>query len=158
MNFNDNFNLFELNNPIIVKDSFYIGFRQFENSFLPVGLDKNSSTSEKIYYKVDNNWFQNDVIKGSLMIRPVFSKSDYVLTDLENEKLKKSISIFPNPSRGIFNLSEKVKNVIIYSIDGKIIKSINNTNSINLKEYKSGYYLIQIFDKNRIERHKLIKY
>ena len=92
------------------------------------------------------------------MIRPVFSKSDYVLTDLENEKLKKSISIFPNPSRGIFNLSEKVKNVIIYSIDGKIIKSINNTNSINLKEYKSGYYLIQIFDKNRIERHKLIKY
>ena len=158
VNFNDNFNLFELNNPIIVKDSFYIGFRQFENSFLPVGLDKNSSTSEKIYYKVDNNWFQNDVIKGSLMIRPVFSKSDYVLTDLENEKLKKSISIFPNPSRGIFNLSEKVKNVIIYSIDGKIIKSINNTNSINLKEYKSGYYLIQIFDKNRIERHKLIKY
>ena len=158
VNFNDNFNLFELNNPIIVKDSFYIGFRQFENSFLPVGLDKNSSTSEKIYYKVDNNWFQNDVIKGSLMIRPVFSKSDYVLTDLENEKLKKSISIFPNPSRGIFNLSEKVKNVIIYSIDGKIIKSINNTNSINLKEYKNGYYLIQIFDKNRIERHKLIKY
>ena len=158
VNFNDNFNLFELNNPIIVKDSFYIGFRQFENSFLPVGLDKNSSTSEKIYYKVDNNWFQNDVIKGSLMIRPVFSKTDYVLTDLENEKLKKSISIFPNPSRGIFNLSEKVKNVIIYSIDGKIIKSINNTNSINLKEYKSGYYLIQIFDKNRIERHKLIKY
>lgn len=158
VNFNDNFNLFELNNPIIVKDSFYIGFRQFENSFLPVGLDKNSSTSEKIYYKVDNNWFQNDVIKGSLMIRPVFSKTDYVLTDLENEKLKKSISIFPNPSRGIFNLSEKVENVIIYSIDGKIIKSINNTNSINLKEYKSGYYLIQIFDKNRIERHKLIKY
>jgi hypothetical protein len=158
VNFNDNFNLFELNNPIIVKDSFYIGFRQFENSFLPVGLDKNSSTSEKIYYKVDNNWFQNDVIKGSLMIRPVFSKTDYVLTDLKNEKLKKSISIFPNPSRGIFNLSEKVKNVIIYSIDGKIIKSINNTNSINLKEYKSGYYLIQIFDKNRIERHKLIKY
>jgi hypothetical protein len=158
VNFNDNFNLFELNNPIIVKDSFYIGFRQFENSFLPVGLDKNSSTSEKIYYKVDNNWFQNDVIKGSLMIRPVFSKTDYVLTDLKNEKLKKSISIFPNPSRGIFNLSEKVENVIIYSIDGKIIKSINNTNSINLKEYKSGYYLIQIFDKNRIERHKLIKY
>ena len=157
VNFNDDFNLFELNNPIIVKDSFYIGFRQFENSFLPVGLDKNSNTSEKIYYKVDNNWFQNDVIKGSLMIRPVFSKSDYVLTNTESKKFKKTISIFPNPSRGIFNLSTKVENITIYSIDGKIIKRANNTDRINLLEFRNGYYLIQIEDDNRIERHKLIK-
>ena len=146
-----------MDNPIIVKDSFYIGFRQFENSFLPVGLDKNSNTSEKIYYKVDNNWFQNDVIKGSLMIRPVFSKSDYVLTNTESKKFKKTISIFPNPSRGIFNLSTKVDNITIYSIDGKIVKSAKNTDRINLQEFRNGYYLIQIEDGNRIERHKLIK-
>ena len=157
VNFNDDFNLFKLDNPIIVKDSFYIGFRQFENSFLPVGLDKNSNTSEKIYYKVDNNWFQNDVIKGSLMIRPVFSKSDYVLTNTESKKFKKTISIFPNPSRGIFNLSTKVDNITIYSIDGKIVKSAKNTDRINLQEFRNGYYLIQIEDENRIERHKLIK-
>ena len=82
-----------MNKPVIVKDSFYVGFRQFENSFLPVGLDKNSDTSDKIFYKIDNNWFQNDVIKGSLMIRPVFGKSSYVLTSVENQKNKKSISI-----------------------------------------------------------------
>ena len=157
VNFNDDFNLFKLDNPIIVKDSFYIGFRQFENSFLPVGLDKNSNTSEKIYYKVDNNWFQNDVIKGSLMIRPVFSKSDYVLTNTESKNFKKTISIFPNPSRGIFNLSTKVDNITIYSIDGKIVKSAKNTDRINLQEFRNGYYLIQIEDENRIERHKLIK-
>lgn len=157
VNFNDDFNLFKLDNPIIVKDSFYIGFKQFENSFLPVGLDKNSNTSEKIYYKVDNNWFQNNVIKGSLMIRPVFSKSDYVLTNNENKKFKKTISIFPNPSRGIFNLSTKVENISIYSLDGKIIKSAKNTDRINLQEFKNGYYLIQVEDDNRIERLKLIK-
>lgn len=157
VNFNDDFNLFKLDNPIIVKDSFYIGFKQFENSFLPVGLDKNSNTSEKIYYKVDNNWFQNNVIKGSLMIRPVFSKSDYVLTNNENKKFKKTISIFPNPSRGIFNLSTKVENISIYSLDGKIIKSAKNTDRINLQEFRNGYYLIQVEDDNRIERLKLIK-
>lgn len=157
VNFNNDFNLFKLDNPIIVKDSFYIGFKQFENSFLPVGLDKNSNTSEKIYYKVDNNWFQNNVIKGSLMIRPVFSKSDYVLTNNENKKFKKTISIFPNPSRGIFNLSTKVENISIYSLDGKIIKSAKNTDRINLQEFRNGYYLIQVEDDNRIERLKLIK-
>ncbi len=157
LDFNDEFNLFKLNKPVIVKDSFYIGFRQFENSFLPVGLDKNSDTSDKIYYKIDNNWFQNDVIKGSLMIRPVFDKSNYVLTSVESEKIKKSISIFPNPSRGIFNLSNKVENIIVYGIDGKILKRINNTDIINLQEFKNGYYLIQIKDNNRIEKHKLIK-
>ena len=158
LDFNDEFNLFKLNKPVIVKDSFYIGFRQFENSFLPVGLDKNSDTSDKIFYKIDNNWFQNDVIKGSLMIRPVFGKSSYdVLTSVENQKIKKSISIFPNPSRGIFNLSNKVENIIVYGIDGKILKRINNTDIINLQEFKNGYYLIQIKDNNRIEKHKLIK-
>ena len=157
LDFNDEFNLFELNEPVIVKDSFYIGFRQFENSFLPVGLDKNNDTSEKIYYKIDNKWFQNDVIKGSLMIRPVFGKSNYVLTGVESEKIKKSISIFPNPSGGIFNLSNKVENIIVYSIDGKIVKRINDTDRINLQEFKNGYYVIQIEDNNRIEKHKLIK-
>ena len=157
LDFNDEFNLFKLNKPVIVKDSFYIGFRQFENSFLPVGLDKNSDTSDKIFYKIDNNWFQNDVIKGSLMIRPVFGKSSYVLTSVENQKNKKSISIFPNPSRGIFNLSNKVENIIVYGIDGKILKRINNTDIINLQEFKNGYYLIKIKDNNRIEKHKLIK-
>ena len=157
LDFNDEFNLFKLNKPVIVKDSFYIGFRQFENSFLPVGLDKNSDTSDKIYYKIDNNWFQNDVIKGSLMIRPVFGKSNYVLTSVENEKIKKSISIFPNPSRGIFNLSNEVENIIVYGIDGKILKKTNNTDIINLQEFKNGYYLIQIENNNRIEKHKLIK-
>ena len=157
LDFNDEFNLFKLNKPVIVKDSFYIGFRQFENSFLPVGLDKNSDTSDKIYYRIDNNWFQNDVIKGSLMIRPVFGKSNYVLTSIENKKIKKSISIFPNPSRGIFNLSNKVENIIVYGIDGKILKRINNSDRINLQEFKNGYYIIQIEDNNRIEKHKLIK-
>ncbi len=157
VNFNDDLNLFELDKPIIVKDSFYIGFRQFENNFLPIGLDKNTNTSDKIYYKVDNNWFQNDVISGSLMIRPVFWKSDYLLTEVENKKLKKSISIFPNPSKGILNLSEKVDFLLVYSLDGKIVKRAANTDRLNLQELKNGFYLIQIEDNNRIERHKLIK-
>jgi len=157
VNFNDDLNLIELDKPIIVKDTFYIGFRQFENSFLPVGLDKNTNTSDKIYYKVDNNWFQNDVISGSLMIRPVFWKSDYILTEVENKKLKKSISIFPNPSKGILNLSEKVDFLLVYSLDGKIVKRAANTDRLNLQELKKGLYLIQVEDNNRIERHKLIK-
>ena len=54
-------------------------------------------------------------------------------------------------------MSNKVENVIVYGIDGKILKKINNTDIINIQEFKDGYYLIQIMDNNRIEKHKLIK-
>ena len=49
----DNFNLntYELENPLIVEDTFYIGFKQFESNFLAVGLDKNNNTSDKIFYR-----------------------------------------------------------------------------------------------------------
>ena len=58
-----------------MEDTFYIGFKQFESNFLSVGLDKNNNTSDKIFYKIDNQWEQNDIIKGSLMIRPIFRNS-----------------------------------------------------------------------------------
>ena len=60
---NFNFNTYELENHLIVEDTFYIGFKQFESNFLAVGLDKNNNTSDKIFYKIDNQWEQNDIIK-----------------------------------------------------------------------------------------------
>ncbi|MDG2342510.1 MAG: hypothetical protein P8L24_05550, partial [Cytophagales bacterium] len=79
---NNNFNTYKLDNPLIVEDTFYIGFKQFESNFLSVGLDKNNNTSDKIFYKIDNQWEQNNIIKGSLMIRPIFKNSDLVISGI----------------------------------------------------------------------------
>ena len=107
INFNGSFNIFELKNPVIIEDSFFIGFRQKEDLFLPVGLDKHTNTSNKIFYKTDNQWYKNEIIDGSLMIRAVFGKSDFILTNTKEIKVTKEIIIYPNPGNGIYKLLTK---------------------------------------------------
>ena len=154
---NNNFNTYKLDNPLIVEDTFYIGFKQFESNFLSVGLDKNNNTSDKIFYKIDNQWEQNDIIKGSLMIRPIFKNSDLVISGINEKTQPKSIIIFPNPSNGIFYLSKKVEKLKVLDSRGSILLSDENTDEINLsKSYKGIYYLIIMDEKNQITKKLII--
>ena len=154
---NNKFNTYKLDNPLIVEDTFYIGFKQFESNFLSVGLDKNNNTSDKIFYKIDNQWEQNDIIKGSLMIRPIFKNSDLVISGINKETQPKSIIIFPNPSNGIFFLSKKVEKLKVLDSRGSILLSDENTDEINLsKSYKGIYYLIIMDEKNQITKKLII--
>ena len=70
INYGKDFNIYKLETPIIVSDTIYIGYKQFENNLLSVGLDKNNNTADEIYYYINNQWEQNNLIQGSLMIRP----------------------------------------------------------------------------------------
>ena len=154
---NNNFNTYKLDNPLIVEDTFYIGFKQFESNFLSVGLDKNNNTSDKIFYKIDNQWEQNDIIKGSLMIRPIFKNSDLVISGINEKTQPKSIIIFPNPSNGIFYLSKKVEKLKVLDSRGSILLSDENTDEINLSRYSKGiYYLIIMDEKNQITKKLII--
>ena len=154
---NNNFNTYKLDNPLIVEDTFYIGFKQFQSNFLSVGLDKNNNTSDKIFYKIDNQWEQNDIIKGSLMIRPIFKNSDLVISGINEKTQPKSIIIFPNPSNGIFYLSKKVEKLKVLDSRGSILLSDENTDEINLSKYYKGiYYLIIMDEKNQITKKLII--
>ncbi len=154
---NNKFNTYKLDNPLIVEDTFYIGFKQFESNFLSVGLDKNNNTSDKIFYKIDNQWEQNDIIKGSLMIRPIFKNSDLVISGINEKTQPKSIIIFPNPSNGIFYLSKKVEKLKVLDSKGSILLSDENTDEINLSRYSKGiYYLIIMDEKNKITKKLII--
>jgi len=70
-----------------------------------------------------------------------------------NDTEKSDITIYPNPSNGIFYINSKnksQKNYEIYDITGRIVKKgiLNNSvNKINLENVKSGNYLIKIGNK-----------
>ncbi len=155
---NYNFNTYKLDNPLIVEDTFYIGFKQFESNFLAVGLDKNNDTSDKIFYKIDNQWEQNNIIKGSLMIRPLFNNSDLVISGI-NEIIKtEDIIIFPNPSNGVFYLSQKVEKLKVFDTNGYMLLNDENIDKINLSRYSKGiYYLFIINKKNQMTKKLIIK-
>jgi hypothetical protein len=153
---NKKFNVYKLNNPIIVEDTFYIGFKQNKNNFLPVGLDKNNDSSDKIFFKVDGQWNKNQVIKGSLIIRPIFAKTDYIITEVNEKKLVSDVIIYPNPSSGIIFFSESIDEGLIIDLNGRIIDRFKKSNQLNLSPYPEGIYVI-VFSKDSITyKNKII--
>ena len=72
------------------------------------------------------------------------------------------ISIYPNPSTGVFNISTSSAdiNVAIHSIDGKLI--INNLNikkfnqSIDLSHVEKGIYLVKVSNKTSFKIIRLV--
>ncbi|MCX6232592.1 MAG: peptide-N-glycosidase F-related protein [Bacteroidetes bacterium] len=80
-------------------------------------------------------------------------------------KDKLEIAVYPNPSKGIFNLSSYDKldskcNVIIYSLMGKVVDQFEwrgNNISINLTNNAPGIYLMKISNEKFVEIKKLIK-
>lgn len=63
------------------------------------------------------------------------------------EPLVSEISIFPNPTTSTLYLDCNTScplQAIIYNLDGKVIQSINNPNSIDVSSLQSGYYILKL--------------
>ncbi|MGY8987084.1 MAG: T9SS type A sorting domain-containing protein, partial [Flavobacteriales bacterium] len=93
---------------------------------------------------------------------PAFAAQTYDLfindaTSLKNVDFRSNI--YPNPSNSDFTIEvNSPMNLIIYNNFGQIVyseKIINNT-KINKSELGSGIFIIEISDKNSVEKHKLI--
>lgn len=84
----------------------------------------------------------------------------------ENSDLTKTISVFPNPSTGIFNY--KLNNIdvnfqytiSIYDLTGNLIQKFNNNKQegkVDLSNHKSGTYALVIEMKDKTEKLLIIK-
>lgn len=90
-------------------------------------------------------------VVNSLGDSAIYSNEILSTQDFENE----SFNVFPNPVNDeLFITSNSISNnykIFIYSVNGKSILSLNNSelrhNSIDLQELKSGIYFIQIKGK-----------
>lgn len=130
-----------------VSGTFYIGWRQIDPVNLGAGFDRNTDHGDKIYYSLDNGatWEQPN-IEGSVMIRPIFSTSlDPELGIKEIAIEKPTITIFPNPSNGLFNIQSSngtIGTVSVYSSMGQLIQQTTES-TIDLSNQPEGIYLIK---------------
>ena len=82
-------------------------------------------------------------------------------TNLNTSSIHNEISIFPNPTSGLFTIqtkTDKTTTVEILNLQGKIIykNHINNTQTIDLTNNAKGIYLVNITTTDGFEVYKII--
>ena len=79
---------------------------------------------------------------------------------VNNLELEYSISLYPNPTTNSFTIktNQNIKNVIIYDIQGKEIKSLDgNLETYRIDEIVSGLYFVNIKTERGVLTKKIIK-
>ncbi|NOS56883.1 MAG: T9SS type A sorting domain-containing protein, partial [Cyclobacteriaceae bacterium] len=133
---------------VLVKNTFYVGWKLTSAAEIPIGLDANNDSGEKIFVNSSGSWIQNKTLKGSLMIRPIFGKPKDLTT-----RVTESVSAkpFPNPTQQRFFLPSEAKEIQLYTVTGSSV-SFEQTDGFDHKEITishpvPGLYLVRYFNQ-----------
>ena len=154
---NGNYYTYLIDEPFKLVGTFYVGWEQSTDDLLNIGLDKNNVSNSYMFYNIGSEWNQSSYF-GSWMIRPVLSMKpivssvDYVSFDTK---------IYPNPVDTYCFVKTSENNCIIkvFSVHGVMQKQIFSKNSLtklDLKDFSSGIYFIEILQNNKREYKKII--
>lgn len=137
---------FPLEAPIAVTGTFYVGFTQFTNEFLHVGLDKTNDSGNRIHYNVGGGWVQNTEVKGALMIRPHVTKEGKAGGSMVPEA---SFRIYPNPAVSEVFVEGEFSSLRVVDAYGREIVVPRLRQSVgemlNFGDQKPGLYLIYVY-------------
>ncbi|MFN7044973.1 MAG: T9SS type A sorting domain-containing protein [Flavobacterium sp.] len=105
--------------------------------------------------------FGNGTTANSNVFNTVSCPPSIVLSSGEFDS-KNTFSIYPNPVKNTLNISlqdnSEIQRVVIYDVTGKQVKyQDGNTNSIDVEDIKSGFYLLEITINDKKEVRKFIK-
>ena len=137
---------YQLASPIVVQDTFYIGYQQESTDrFVVIGYDKNTNSSSRIFFKVSTDWEQNTDLRGSLMMRPRFDREvAKLVTDLPSLSEDAELVVFPNPSGGQFYVKGAFDRLRVLDMLGREVTRTSYTPlPINLAGNFPGIYLFQ---------------
>lgn len=155
----NNFWRVELSRLVGVKDQFYVGWKQSTATALPIGLDKNTNSGDKIFFNTNGEWEQNMNLVGSLMIRPVFGKGESVITGLPSREVN-TVQFYPNPSNGSFIVTGEVHDIKINDITGRSIDvSVEKTpegQRVQLFNARPGLYIMRLFHSSGVSSHRIM--
>lgn len=154
---------YELDSSLVVSGEFYVGWIQSSNYLMNVGLDRNYVNNDQMFYKVNSIGWQQSAIKGSVMIRPVFS--DAIRGTGINQNPKKSqIVLYPNPGNGNIHMRDAgISNlanykIAVFDLMGRNITYDQNGQSIQLIDAPNGIYFIRLQENNSTQNISLKYY
>lgn len=91
----------------------------------------------------------------------VFGNQPSTLSSNDFETIQNTISIYPNPSKNSFAISQDAEKIEIYNIAGQLVNTYNNVTKnqpIDSTNLETGLYLVKITDTNGISQtQKMLK-
>lgn len=106
-------------------------------------------------------WDLPDVIAATIQVDNVTASSSLSITDFENNSSEFTIS--PNPSKSKLNVflpSNEEMNIEVFDVLGKrVYKGIISqmSSSVNVSNWKSGVYLVRVFNDRITQTKRFIK-
>lgn len=156
----------------IPKGDFYIGWQQVSVSstdqYIPVGIDRDFIGGDTLmFFQGDDKWVSfKDLgipeLRGILMIRAAFQPISLTSSNKQINRYA-TTKIFPNPAHETiqFTVSEPLpegSTIDIYAASGQLIYSKSFSNMINISNWQSGVYLVNIKNQGKvIWSDKLVK-
>ena len=125
----------------------FIAFKIKTNSSLIVG--DSFSNSANIYFDYNYPIITNN-----------FVTTIQIPLGLQENKLGKYITIYPNPVKDIlyFSTLESISKVEVYDVYGRLLSSKRATdNKVDLQELKPGNYFLKAYEEKRIMNAKIVK-
>ncbi|MEX2380153.1 MAG: T9SS type A sorting domain-containing protein [Vicingaceae bacterium] len=148
-----------------VEQRYYVGIESIGRYSLNVGYDMNNNHRDRIFWSFDAaNWYNpsSGIQDGSLMIRPLYRKSNWGVGLNENAAKTLQWSVFPNPAKDEINIdfAEKVDLSRIQLIDmsGRVFWETTKTlqRKVNVASYPNGIYILRVIDDRGVAAHKKI--
>ena len=154
--------IYEVDPPLAVLGTIFIGFVQSTSDLLNIGFDRNYDASENLFFNTNGSWEQS-LKNGSLLMRPIFHDF-YDAFQIDEPLAETSWNIFPNPVIGgilhIENdlttqteLEESSTQISIYDLLGRSLLNIPYTSMVNTGDLPGGLYLLHIVNEDRSINH-----
>ncbi|MBQ2352623.1 MAG: T9SS type A sorting domain-containing protein, partial [Bacteroidales bacterium] len=143
---------------VVINGPFYVGWIKTTNDMLNCGLDTENDAHDKIFYNVSGTW-QNSIISGTLMIRPVFSYELRQDASAPIEHIAPQCSIYPNPATTEIYIESNYdfSGVMIYDNLGRLVMQSGSETIINVSGLPEGTYFVRPYsDKEVFETVKIL--
>ena len=149
---------YKLSRPLFLRGTIYIGWTQLSSELLNIGLDRNTTLSDKAFYKISGSTWKKSSIQGAVMLRPRFGTNTF----LGINEIDRAQKAYPNPAKNYFQLEgiQDNTNLMIYSTSGLLIQtheSISSNTRISIEGLPAGLYILQLKKGGEINYTKLIK-
>jgi len=151
-----------LDEPFIVSGTFYVGWEQYSNGLMNIGLDKNNDHSDRLFYDTIGGWV-NSRIPGSLLMRPIVG-SNLVLGVPSTEVNENTVlKVYPNPTSSWFSVGNvspeelQQAKLEMYNLLGKRVMSVTGIQGqVNIEHLPAGLYVVKVISNNQYRSAKLL--